>query len=149
MVVVAEQNVTQNRVYTFRFLPQEPMRLVLRLPSGVPAVLQPPFRSDVLNYSAVVPVAANEVTVEMAPTSSFWAATDIRSVNAGSGGRLRNGVQQTLSIREPCRGPLVRPTNFPGEVPGDDVDRSLAEDLAEETFPRGCFLDPPGRVGGG
>merc|ERR1719311_1898962 len=133
MVVVAKENVTQDRVYTFRFLPQEPMRLVLRLPSGVPAVLQPPFRSDVLNYSAVVPVAANEVTVEMAPTSSFWAATDIRSVNAGSGGRLRNGVQQTLSIREPRRGPLIRPTNFPGEVPGDDVDRSLAEELAEET----------------
>lgn len=134
MSVVAEQNVTQTRIYTFRFLPQEPMRLVLRLPSGVPAVLQPPFRSDVLNYSAVVPAGAKEVTVEMAPTSSFWATTDpSKSINAGGTGRMRNGVQQVVPIKEPCNAQLTRPTNFPGEVPGDDVDRSLAEELAEET----------------
>merc|ERR1719333_1989144 len=34
MRIIAEQNVTQDRIYTFRFLPQEPMRLVLRLPSA-------------------------------------------------------------------------------------------------------------------
>lgn len=133
MRIVAEQNVTQDRIYTFRFLPQEPMRLVLRLPSGLPAVLQPPFRSDVLNYSAVVPLTANEVTVEMAPTSSFWATTDLKSLNAGSSGRMRNGVQQVIPIKKPCQRQLTRPTNFPGEVPGDDVDRSLAEELAEST----------------
>merc|ERR1719171_2655387 len=134
MRIIAEQNVTQDRIYTFRFLPQEPMRLVLRLPSGLPAVLQPPFRSDVLNYSAVVPMTANEVTVEMAPTSSFWATTDLNNMGVtGSSGRLRNGVQQVVPIVEPCQRQLVRPTNFPGEVPGDDVDRSLAEELAEET----------------
>merc|ERR1719247_2621824 len=134
MRIVAEQNVTQDRIYTFRFLPQEPMRMVLRLPSGLPAVLQPPFRSDVLNYSAVVPLTANEVTVEMAPTSSFWATTDSRSLgDEGKAGRMRNGVQQTVPIKEPCKRQLTRPTNFPGEVPGDDVDRSLAEELAEST----------------
>merc|ERR1719171_1266649 len=133
MRIIAEQNVTQDRIYTFRFLPQEPMRLVLRLPSGLPAVLQPPFRSDVLNYSAVVPMTANEVTVGMAPTSSFWATTDLKSLNAGDSGRMRNGVQQVVPIKEPCQRQLTRPTNFPGEVPGDDVDRSLAEELAEST----------------
>jgi hypothetical protein len=135
MVVIAEENVTQNRVYTFRFLPQEPMRLVLRMPSGVPAVLTPPFRSDVLNYSAVVPAAATELTVEMAPTASFWATSDPseRFGNAGETGRMRTGVQQLVPIRAPCRGQLERPTNFPGEVPGDDVDRSLAEELAADT----------------
>ena len=40
------------------------MHLAVRLPSGAPAVLEPAFSSEVLNYTAIVPAAAPEVTAE-------------------------------------------------------------------------------------
>jgi len=133
ITVVAEETGTQqeNRTYTFRFLPQRPMHMSVRLPSGAPAVLEPAFSSEVLNYTAIVPAAAPEVTVELTPTSSFWASTDPEELRSGDAASA--GLVQTVTLSAPpCSGGLERPTSYPGQLPGDDVDRNRAAAAAAE-----------------
>ena len=60
--------------------------------------------------------------MELTPTSSFWASTDPEELRSGEAASA--GLVQTVTLSAPpCSGGLERPTSYPGQLPGDDVDR--------------------------
>ena len=61
--------------------------------------------------------------MELTPTSSFWASTDPEELRSGEAASA--GLVQTVTLSAPpCSGGLERPTSYPGQLPGDDVDRA-------------------------